>query len=209
MSGMDGIELTRKIKAYDKDRPSAVVMITSADWVVIKEKALDAGVSKYLMKPLFSSAIIDCINECLGLDAGSDEVPETTEGGRFEGKELLLVEDVEINREILISLLEDTGIDIDSAENGIEAVEMITAAPDKYDIILMDIQMPKMDGLEATRLIRAMAGRLKTIPIIAMTAHVFKSDIDECIGAGMDDHIGKPIDIDDVLRKLHKYLHRV
>jgi CheY-like chemotaxis protein len=207
MSGMDGIELTRKIKAYDKDRPSAVVMITSADWAVIKDMALDAGVSKYLLTPLFSSAIIDCINECLGLDAGSDEAPDLTESGKFEGKKLLLVEDVEINREILISLLEDTGIDIDSAENGVEAVEMITAAPDKYDIILMDVQMPKMDGLEATHLIRAMAGRLKTIPIIAMTAHVFKSDIDECIGAGMDDHIGKPIDIDDVLRKLHKYLH--
>jgi CheY-like chemotaxis protein/two-component sensor histidine kinase len=209
MPGMDGIELTRKIKTYDKDRPSVVVMISSADWAVIKDMALDAGVSKYLLKPLFSSAIIDCINECLGLDgAGSEGDSEIGSDGRFTGKKLLLAEDVEINREIIMSLLEDTGIAIDCAQNGLEAVEMIVATPDKYDAILMDVQMPKMDGLEATRLIRSLSiQRLKTLPIIAMTAHVFKSDIEECINAGMDDHIGKPIDIDDVLKKLHRYLH--
>jgi CheY-like chemotaxis protein len=210
MPGMDGIELTRKIKAHDKDRPSVVVMISSADWTVIKDMALDAGVSKYLLKPLFSSAIVDCINECLGLrGAGGDEDLEIGSGGRFAGKKLLLAEDVEINREIIISLLEDTGIAIDCAQNGLEAVEMIVAAPDKYDAILMDVQMPKMDGLEATRLIRSLTiQRVRGLPIIAMTAHVFKSDIEECINAGMDDHIGKPIDIDDVLKKLHKYLHK-
>jgi signal transduction histidine kinase/DNA-binding response OmpR family regulator/ABC-type amino acid transport substrate-binding protein len=206
MPGMDGIELTRKIKAYDKDHPSAVVMISSVDWSVIRDMALDAGVSKHLMKPLFSSAIIDCINECLGLDGG--EGLETDAYGRFAGKKLLVAEDVEINREILISLLEDTGLSIDCAENGIEAVEMVSAAPDKYDVILMDVQMPKMDGLEATRLIRALTTRrLNPLPIIAMTAHVFKSDIEECLKVGMNDHIGKPIDIDVVLKKLHKYLY--
>jgi CheY-like chemotaxis protein len=131
-------------------------------------------------------------------------------GGRFAGKKLLVAEDVEINREIIISLLEDTGVSIDCAQNGLEAVEMIVAAPDKYDAILMDVQMPKMDGLEATRLIRAMntTQHLASLPIIAMTAHVFKSDIEECLNAGMNDHLGKPIDIDDVLKKLNKYLHR-
>jgi CheY-like chemotaxis protein len=208
MPGMDGIELTRKIKAHDKDRPSVVVMISSADWAVIKDMALDAGVSKYLLKPLFSSAIIDCINECLGLADGDDEETEAGVGGRFAGKKLLVAEDVEINREIIVSLLEDTGISIDCAQNGLEAVEMIVAAPDKYDAVLMDVQMPKMDGLEATRLIRAVnVQRLAKLPIIAMTAHVFKSDIEECLKAGMNDHIGKPIDIDDVMKKLHKYLH--
>jgi PAS domain S-box-containing protein len=208
MPGMDGIELTRRIKAHDKDRPSVVVMISSADWTVIKDMALDAGVNKYLLKPLFSSAIIDCINECLGLDAAGEEYAETGDGGRFAGKKLLIAEDVEINREIIISLLEDTGISIDCAQNGLEAVEMLVASPDKYDAVLMDVQMPKMDGLEATRLIRAMnVPRLVNIPIIAMTAHVFKSDIEECIKAGMNDHIGKPIDIDDVLQKLQKYLY--
>jgi CheY-like chemotaxis protein len=109
----------------------------------------------------------------------------------------------------LLSLLEDTGLGIDCAGNGIEAVEMMTAAPDKYDVILMDVQMPKMDGLEATRLIRKLtAQRSKKLPIIAMTAHVFKSDIEECLKAGMNDHIGKPIDIDDVMKKLNKYLNK-
>jgi PAS domain S-box-containing protein len=209
MPGMDGIELTRKIKAHDKDRPSVVVMISSADWAVIKDMALDAGVSKYLLKPLFSSAIIDCVNECLGIDAVNEEDAEMGTGGRFEGKKLLVAEDVEINREIILSLLEDTGLSMDCAQNGLEAVEMIVAAPDKYDAVLMDVQMPKMDGLEATRLIRAMADQhLKRLPIIAMTAHVFKSDIEECIKAGMNDHIGKPIDIDDVMKKLNKYLNK-
>jgi CheY-like chemotaxis protein len=209
MPGMDGMELTRKIKAHDKGRPSVVVMISSVDWAVIKDMALDAGVSKYLLKPLFSSAVIDCVNECLGLEDGpaGDTEGGIGAGGRFAGKKLLVAEDVEINREILISLLEDTGIRIDCAENGLEAVEMIAAAPGKYDAVLMDVQMPKMDGLEATRRIRALAAqRMKKLPIIAMTAHVFKSDIDECLAAGMDDHIGKPLDIDDVLRKLNKYL---
>jgi PAS domain S-box-containing protein len=207
MPGMDGIELTRKIKTHDKDRPSVVVMVSSVDWTVIREIAMDAGVSKYLLKPLFSSAIIDCINECLGLNADGEEDTGNDMYGRFAGKKLLVVEDVEINREIIISLLEDTGISIDCAENGLEAVEMVVAAPTKYDAILMDIQMPKMDGLEATRLIRALADQhIKHLPIIAMTAHVFTSDVEECLKAGMNDHIGKPIDIDDVMVKLNKYL---
>ncbi|MDR0331148.1 MAG: response regulator [Chitinispirillales bacterium] len=127
--------------------------------------------------------------------------------GKFTGKKLLLAEDVEINREIMVSLLEETEIIIDCAKNGLEAVEMISEDVDKYDIVLMDVQMPKMDGLEATRRIRAMdAPRLRGLPIIAMTAHVFKSDIDECAKAGMNDHIGKPIDIEDVLEKLRKHL---
>jgi signal transduction histidine kinase/CheY-like chemotaxis protein/ABC-type amino acid transport substrate-binding protein len=209
MPGMDGIELTRKIKAYEKDKPSVVVMISSADWAVIKDMALDAGVSKYLLKPLFSSAIIDCINECLGLGgAVGDKGSKVNTAGRFAGKKLLVAEDVEINREILISLLGETGLSIDCAQNGLEAVEMIVDAPGKYDAVLMDIQMPKMDGLEATRRIRALTARyMINLPIIAMTAHVFTSDIQECLAAGMNDHIGKPFDIDDVLRKLQKYLY--
>jgi CheY-like chemotaxis protein/two-component sensor histidine kinase len=207
MPGMDGIELTRNIKAYAKGRPSVVVMISSADWAVIKDMALDAGVSKYLLKPLFSSAIIDCRNECLGLDTADGDENTEINTGKFAGKKLLVAEDVEINREILISLLEDTGISIDCAENGLEALDMVSAAPNKYDMILMDIQMPKMDGLEATRRIRALPmPNVTNLPIIAMTAHVFKSDIEECLAAGMDDHIGKPFDIDDVQKKLNKHL---
>jgi signal transduction histidine kinase/ActR/RegA family two-component response regulator len=139
----------------------------------------------------------------------SDTKQEIDAAGRFTGKKLLIAEDVEINREILISLLEGTGISFDCAQNGMEAVEMVSAAPTQYDAILMDVQMPKMDGLEATRRIRAIPEQhLKTLPIIAMTAHVFKSDIDECLAAGMTDHIGKPLDFEDVFKKLQKYLFR-
>ena len=207
MPGMNGIELTKYIKSRGKGRQPVVIMITAMDWGQIRDDAIRAGVDKHLLKPLFSSTIIDCINECLGIDNTSADSYDMADLGRFEGTKLLLVEDIEINREILIALLEGTGIDIDCAENGQEALDMIEAAPDKYDIVFMDVQMPKMDGLEATRHIRALPalqnGRL---PIIAMTANVFKDDIEACFEAGMDDHIGKPLDIDRVMEKLRKYL---
>jgi len=123
--------------------------------------------------------------------------------GEFMGKHLLLAEDIAINREILISLLEDTGILIDCAENGKEALEKVSAAPTKYDIIFMDVQMPKMDGLESTRRIRTLGIDL---PIIAITANVFMNDIEDCLAAGMNGHIGKPLDIDKVFEVLREYL---
>jgi CheY-like chemotaxis protein len=205
MPGMDGIELTRRIRAHKGDGPSMAIMITSADWDIIKDDALKAGVNKYLIKPLSSSMIIDCVNECLDYEQGED-TPDIN-SGMFEGKKLLLAEDIEINREIIISLLEDTGLIIDCAENGREAVDMVEAAPGKYDIVFMDVRMPGMDGLEATRRIRALPALQGTaLPIIAMTANVFKEDIENCLAAGMDDHLGKPIDIDIMVAKLRKYL---
>jgi len=126
---------------------------------------------------------------------------------KFEGKRLLIVEDVEINREILMALLEDSGLIIDCAENGKEALDIVTAEPEKYDIVFMDLRMPQMDGLEATCRIRALPARQrKKLPIIAMTANVFKEDIKACLEAGMDDHLGKPVDIDKVIGILRKYL---
>jgi CheY-like chemotaxis protein len=124
----------------------------------------------------------------------------------FKGKKLLIVEDIEINREILMTLLESSGLDIDSAENGKEALDMITIAPNKYDIVFMDVQMPQMDGYTATRQIRALPMHRKRLPIIAMTANVFKDDIEACLAAGMDDHLGKPIDIDKASDMLRKHL---
>jgi CheY-like chemotaxis protein/two-component sensor histidine kinase len=127
--------------------------------------------------------------------------------GEFKGKTMLLAEDVEINREILISLLENTGLNSACAENGKEALDMVEATPDKYDMVFMDIQMPEMDGLDATRRIRALPGHQREkLPIIAMTANIFKEDIEACQAAGMDGHIGKPIDIDKVLEALRTYL---
>jgi len=128
----------------------------------------------------------------------------------FMGKRLLLVEDIDINREIVITLLEDTGLIIDIAENGKDAVEKIAVSHAQYDMILMDIQMPVMDGYEASHLIRLLEDDLiiehKRLPIIAMTANVFKEDIDACLAAGMDGHIGKPFEIPEVYAVLKKYI---
>ncbi|MDR1082716.1 MAG: response regulator, partial [Coriobacteriales bacterium] len=120
---------------------------------------------------------------------------------------VLLAEDVDTNREIVYALLEPTGLRLQSAENGVDAVEMFSADPQKFDFIFMDVQMPQMDGLEATRRIRALDDFwAKKVPIIAMTANVFKEDIEQCLTAGMNDHVGKPLDFKEVLRKLHEYL---
>ena len=125
----------------------------------------------------------------------------------FAGKNALIAEDIEINREIIIALLETTKINIDTAENGRRAVEAFAAESHKYDIIIMDVHMPEMNGLEATQAIRAIGtDKAKNIPIIAMTADVFSEDIDKCLAAGMNDHLGKPINHVEVFAKLTKYL---
>jgi len=136
----------------------------------------------------------------------TDEVPPD-ETGLFEGRRILLAEDVDINREIFLSLLEPTRLSIDCAENGAEAVSMFTESPEDYDMILMDIQMPEMDGYEATRHIRALdLPNADSIPIIALTANVFREDIERCLEAGMSDHIGKPLCYEEILEKLRDYL---
>jgi CheY-like chemotaxis protein/two-component sensor histidine kinase len=132
---------------------------------------------------------------------------EIQKGAIFAGRCLLLAEDVEINREIIISLLEETGIAIDCAENGLQALNMFEAAPSKYNIILMDIHMPEMDGYEATRKIRRSAAEEAfSIPIVALTANVYQEDVDKCHRAGMNDHLGKPIDYNELIKMLEKYL---
>ena len=127
----------------------------------------------------------------------------------FPGRRILLAEDVEINREILISLLEKTKIEIDCADNGEEAVRMFKESNEKYDLIFMDLQMPRMDGYEAARMIRALeTDKAKNIPIIAITANVFKEDVEKCLASGMNDHIGKPIKVEEIFRILHDHFTR-
>jgi len=173
-------------------------------WV---ESELDKG-AKFIftIKVLRGTEKEECENGFMG---ETDKTSANgTASGKFSGKNLLITEDIEINREILISLLEDTELIIDCAKNGVEALNMIEAAPHKYDLVLMDLMMPQMGGLEATRLIRALPALQGTdLPIIAMTANVFKDDIEECLRAGMNDHLGKPLDIDKVFEKLHHYLN--
>jgi signal transduction histidine kinase/DNA-binding response OmpR family regulator len=207
MPGMNGIELTRRIREGNPGN-SVVIMISATEWSELEEEAKEAGVDRFLQKPLFPSAIADCINECLGVGAAA--APENAGAGgadSFAGCRILLADDVEINQEIVVALLEPMGIAIDCVENGAEAVKLFQEQPERYDMIFMDVQMPEMDGYEATRRIRALdIPRAGEIPIIAMTANAFREDIEKCLEAGMDDHVGKPLDFDDVTLRLRKYL---
>ena len=208
MPVMNGMQLTRLIKektlATKKD---VVIMISSAAWIEIEDEARAAGVDKYLSKPLFPSSIVDVINESIGIGSASLYETGRDSEGLFEGRRILLAEDVEINREIVLALLEPTLIAIDCAENGGEAVSKFKDNPEKYDAIFMDLQMPEMDGFEATRAIRASgAANAKTVPIIAMTANVFMEDIQHCLEAGMNDHLGKPLDFEEVINKLRLHM---
>jgi two-component system, sensor histidine kinase and response regulator len=205
MPGMDGIQLSRELKARASE-DSMVIMMTANEWTTDAEEAKGAGVDKFLSKPLFPPVIEEVINECLSVKE-REETDARNFDGAYKGCRVLLAEDVEINREIVLTLLEPTLLDIDCAENGTQAVRMFAAAPEKYDMIFMDIQMPEMDGYEATRRIRALdIPAAKKIPIVAMTANVFREDIEKCLEAGMNDHIGKPLDFNTVMEKLRTYL---
>jgi len=215
MPVMDGIQLAREIKTRVSEN-SIVIMISAVEWSAVADEAKAAGVDKFLSKPLFPSTIAEVINECMGVDKRDLEKSHAADiAGIFAGRRILLAEDVEINREIVQTLFEPTKLEIDCAENGAEAVRMFSEEPLKYDMIFMDIQMPEMDGYDATRRIRALnIPQAKTIPIIAMTANVFREDVERCLRAGMDDHVGKPIDFNEVLTKLRTFwnmpgFHRV
>jgi len=207
MPGMDGIKLAHEIKkAADNPDHSVIIMISAAEWSGVASKAKKAGVDKFLSKPLFPSSIVDTINEAIGVSyMQEDDTVDFTQ--IFEGYKILLAEDVDINKEIVEVLIEPTGLRMDWAENGARAVAMFDKSPGEYDLILMDVQMPEMDGYEATRRIRSMAHeKAMTIPIVAMTANVFREDVEKCMEAGMDDHIGKPIEIGEFISTLQKYL---
>ena len=209
MPGMNGIELTREIKRRFGDR-TVVIMISANEWRAIEAEAKQAGVDTFISKPLFASIIADCIIENVsGADPRlEDGEPSLDDKDCFAGRHILLVEDIEINREIARALLDHTGLRIDCAENGVEACRMVRATGTPYDLVLMDIHMPELDGYEATRRIRADEAKNNAppVPIIAMTANVFKEDVDRCLAAGMNDHLGKPLDMGEVIRKLKRYL---
>ncbi len=207
MEGVNGVETVKEIKKI-VGNSVIVIMISSYAWAEIEKEAADANISRFLQKPLFQSSIFNVINELVfnekiltAIKAGS--VYDRT----FSKCSMLLAEDIEINREIAVTLLEGTKINVECAENGEQAYTMYIDKPDKYDIILMDIQMPVMDGITATKMIRASgAPNAATVPILAMTANAFKEDVDMCRAAGMNDHTTKPIDMVDLLRKINVYL---
>ena len=208
MPGMDGIELTRWIR-NNFDPRLVVIMISASRWSDIRDDAISAGVDRFLGKPLFSSQILDCLTH--GLPPGHFKKEDPGKGAEehnmFKGRRLLLAEDVEINREIVAALLEHTGVEIHFAENGQQALDMFLAEPGFYDLIFMDIHMPEMDGYEAARQIRKLdIPEARTIPIVAMTANVFREDVERCLAAGMNDHVGKPVNIAEVIEKMARYM---
>jgi signal transduction histidine kinase len=142
-----------------------------------------------------------------GIEPVGGEVSQVPATDDFEGFTVLLAEDVEVNQEIVLSLLGPSGLTIDVANDGLEALRMFEADPERYDVIFMDVQMPRMDGLEATRCIRALdVSSARKVPIIAMTANVFREDVDRCLAAGMNAHVGKPINLAEVRARLRQYL---
>ena len=207
MPDMDGIELSRVISAGDKEKP-IIIIISAYDWISAEADVKTAGIDGFLSKPLFPSDVADCISKHMfANDEPESEETEQSHVDSFEGYRILLAEDMEINREIVLGLLEFTQLQIDCAVNGIEAVQIFGASPEIYDMIFMDMQMPEMDGLTATRRIRELTvAKAKEIPIVAMTANVFREDIEQCLQAGMNDHIGKPVDQEEILKKLRRYL---
>jgi Signal transduction histidine kinase len=205
MPEMNGMDLAKKLKLQD-DKAN-IVIITAAETQDIEEEAKKIGINRFIIKPIFPSNIFDIIMDQLGIDSQFTQANQQIDQENFKGKTVLIAEDVEINREIVQTILEPTLLEMNFAENGKGAVRMFKESPDKYDMIFMDIQMPEMDGYEATRQIRACdCQNAKKIPIIAMTANVYKEDIEKCIAAGMNEHVGKPIDFDEVMDKLRRYL---
>ena len=196
------------IKTISRQQNAPKIIVMSATgWSAQQDEAKTLGVGDFLSKPLFVTSVIHCLTQRLDLTQSNAETAASALPDHLAGKRLLLAEDVAINREIVLSLLEDTGLDIVCAENGNEACEFFAADPHGFDIIFMDIQMPEKDGYEAARQIRSMdlpwAGE---IPIIAMTANVFKEDIERCLAVGMNDHIGKPVHVEALMHTLHTYL---
>jgi signal transduction histidine kinase/CheY-like chemotaxis protein len=192
----------------DSDACAYVFMATFLVWSKIDARARAAGINSFISVPLFPSNILKSLrrkNEAINKKPDTSETRERNTPD-FSFFILLLAEAVELNCEIFMALLEGTKINIDRAENGLAAVEMFKRNPDKYDIIIMDIHMPEMDGYEATKVIRSLDNRAKTIPIVAMTANAFREDIEKCLACGMNDHLAKPIDDAEVIKKISKYV---
>ena len=209
MPSLDGIETSKRILALpDLAISPHLVMVTAYGREDVLKQAEKNGLENVLIKPVTSSTLFDTIVGVLRADqetTGHVEAAPSFEIARTRGTRVLLVEDNEINQEVAIGLLEDAAIQVDLAENGEIAVRM--SRQNDYDVVLMDMQMPVMDGIEATREIRS-DPRLRNLPIIAMTANAMATDREKCLDAGMNDHIGKPIDPDQLFSVLLRWAGR-
>ena len=207
---MNGIEVTRQIRSLGDDTP--IIILTAYDWSDIEAEARAAGVTAFCAKPLFMSDIRETLMTAIGQSQSEPEdsvLPAA--GSDFRGRCILLVEDNELNREIAVELLNEYGFLIDSAENGAEAVEKVkNSEPGNYDLVLMDVQMPVMNGYEATKQIRALDDpALAGITILAMTANAFDEDRKKALKCGMDGFLSKPIVIEELISTLQKNLDQV
>ncbi len=191
---MNGVEVTRQIRAaIGADTP--ILLMTAYDWPAIKDEAQSAGINAFCNKPVFLSELHSALSRAIGSVADDGADGEEQKQADFSGMRLLLVDDMDVNREIAVMLLEMHGFAVEQAANGKEAVEKVERAEaGYYDAVLMDIQMPVMNGYEATREIRALGGEKAKVPIVAMTANAFDEDRRAALEAGMNAHIAKPID---------------
>ncbi len=205
MPDMNGIEVVRRIRGIiGEEKP--IIILTAYDWSDIEEEARKAGVTAFCSKPIFLSELREVLESPFA--ATRVNAASLEDVISFEGKKILLVEDNELNQEIAVEILKEAGFVMDVADDGEVAVEkMKTAEPGQYDLILMDIQMPIMNGYEATKQIRAMDNsKLANIPIIAMTANAFDEDKKAALDAGMNGHIAKPIDVPKLMELLQEIL---
>ena len=205
MPDMNGIETVRRIrKVISADVP--IIVLTAYDWADFEYEARQAGVTAFVSKPLFMSELRKVLMQPTDSKQEANEAEKDAGKKQYDysGKRILLVEDNELNREIAMAILEETGMTIDCADDGDVAVATIEAAPaDKYDLILMDIQMPKMDGYTATREIRTLSDNKKAnIPIVAMTANAFEEDKQKAYKVGMNGHIIKPVSLEGIAKVL-------
>ena len=206
MPKMNGIETVRRIRS-SIGQEAPIIILTAYDWMDIEEEAKHAGVTAFCAKPLFMSDLKSVLLATNNLIEKEPELPSWTQSD-FKGKRLLLVEDNELNREIAQTILEEAGFVVETAPDGTDAVNMMQNAEENhFDAILMDVQMPVMDGYEATRIIRSMSRKdAKDIPIIAMTANAMEEDKEMALKNGMDAHIAKPLDIELFISLLAKFL---
>lgn len=209
MPGLDGIETGRRIHALaDGSKPPHLVMVTAYGREEVLKQAEESGFENVLIKPVTSSILFDTAVVALGGEGGEIEPAQSTpviETDILRGARVLLVEDNEINQEVAIGQLEDANIFVDLAENGEQAIRMIEK--NDYDVVLMDMQMPVMDGVAATRILRS-DRRYQDLPIIAMTANALASDRELCLNVGMNDHIAKPIDPHQLFGVLMRWIRR-
>ncbi len=213
LTDTSGIEAARAIRSgYGEDSPA--LLLAACDWSEAEAEAREAGISGFISKPLFTSVLFDALKTFAGTaDEKAAPADQTTADEKsadkaLRGKHILLAEDNELNWEVARGLLADLEMELDWVENGQLCVEKFTKSPvGYYDVVLMDVRMPVMDGYEATRSIRELEREDKNIPVIAMTADAFSEDIQKCLECGMNDHLAKPIDIQDVTHKLKKHLN--